>query len=491
MVKRNDKSDNQKLIRKLKKENKRLKEENKKLKKEYKDIKEQLAKLKGSLPFLASTEKTAEAGGIPTSGIFYRRNTPKDQKRKLGGQPGHKGYGRKRPIPNSPPVHIPLHICPTCTTRLGDEVEGAEQRRTVTDIPIPSHVVYEIIYPRYYCPTCKKMVRGEATWLPSNKEFGPGIASWVAFHRMLGLTIAKIKASLKETYCIKISDAAIIGLEQWVAEMLDDDYERIKETIRNSNSVNADETRFRISGDNGWLWVFTSVMASLYVVAPTRGHEVPVETLEGFDGVLGRDAWKPYDSVKCSGHQLDLLHVNRWLERAEVKHQIEPRKLRSRNPVKMRRRGRPPKELLGFVDGVRLVLNKAIDFWKSSPKPSPEDGKQARGRFENEMIIFLDLPRTNKDAVRISKELRKRVGMLFTFVEIDGVPWHNNDAERAIRKGVLARKISGGRRTWEGGEVFQVLLSVFETTKKTATNFIELVKDRLDRAQREKSLNPL
>ena len=59
-------------------------------------------------------------------------------------------------------------------------------------------------------------------------------------------------------------------------------------------------------------------------VSPTRGHTVPEEILEGFEGVLGRDAWKPYDVVKCAGHQLDLLHVNRWLERAEIKHRIQP-----------------------------------------------------------------------------------------------------------------------------------------------------------------------
>jgi transposase len=54
----------------------------------------------------------------------------------------------------------------------------------------------------------------------------------------------------------------------------------------------------------------------------------------------------------------------------------------------------------------------------------------------------------------------------FTFMESKDVPWHNNDAERAICQGVLHRKISGGRRTWKGAEVFEVMLSVYETSKK-------------------------
>ncbi len=61
----------------------------------------------------------------------------------------------------------------------------------------------------------------------------------------------------------------------------------------------------------GWL-------GSYYTVTTIRGHKIPEETFEGFEGVPGQDAWKPYNVVKCEGHQLDLLHVNQWLEWAEI-----------------------------------------------------------------------------------------------------------------------------------------------------------------------------
>jgi len=69
--------------------------------------------------------------------------------------------------------------------------------------------------------------------------------------------------------------------------------------------------------------------------------------------------------------------------------------------------------------------------------------------------------------------------MLFTFVEKEGVSLHNNDAENAIRKGVLARKISGGRRIWIGAEVFQMLLNIFKTSKKKGEKFNKVVRRRL------------
>jgi len=67
--------------------------------------------------------------------------------------------------------------------------------------------------------------------------------------------------------------------------------------------------------------------------------------------------------------------------------------------------------------------------------------------------------------------------MVFTFVVVPGLPWHNNDAERQIRAGVLHRKVSGGRRSWAGAGRFASLLSVYQTCKKTGERFTGMVRD--------------
>jgi transposase len=41
-------------------------------------------------------------------------------------------------------------------------------------------------------------------------------------------------------------------------------------------------------------------------------------------------------------------------------------------------------------------------------------------------------------------------------------------------------KISGGRRTWAGAEVFEVLLSTYETAKKKGGRFIETLRVKFD-----------
>jgi len=471
----------EKKIKDLEEENRELKDENRELKEENKDIKEQLTILMSSALVLGASDKTAEAGGVPSSHVFYKQDRSDGEKKQCGGQPGHKGHGRKRPDPNSPPLHVTLDSCPNCNNSDIREIKSAVQRRTITDIPpfqIP--MIYDVFYHRYWCGKCKKLVRGSVPWLPPNKEFGPFIACRVAYLRMLGLSLPKIQDNMYETYGIKLSEAEILELEKWIADSLHEDYEKLKEITVKAGAVNGDETRFRIGGENGWLWVFVHTLGSLYEVAPTRGSEVPTRILKGFHGVLGRDGYKSYDAVDCSEHQLDLVHVNRWLERAEVRHGVEPRTLLTSKPAKMKQDTRIPEEFVTFADGIRSLLKKAIEYSEKKPPPPAKERKDARVHFQDEMKKFLDQKWDDKDAIRISKELRRRLNMLFTFVEKEDVPWHNNDAENAIRKGVLARKISGGRRTWTGAEVFQVLLSIFETSKKKGENFNEVIKKRLD-----------
>jgi transposase len=289
--------------------------------------------------------------------------------------------------------------------------------------------------------------------------------------------VEKVRALLQESYGLRVSDGAVLGMEAHAAALLGPRYAQIQEQVRCAAFVGADETGFRVAGDNGWLWTFVTMEAVLYEAADTRGASVPKRVLEGFQGVLGRDAWDPYDKVACKGHQLDLQHGNRWLERAEHKADIEPRTLLSRAPAKKTRAGRPPAKLLRFVEGVRGLLQEAIAFVESKPPPGPRKRARAHRAYRRRLKRLLGRPWKHPDAVRISKELRARLDMVFTFVLHDGVPWHNNAAENAIRQGVLHRKASGGRRTRAGADVLALLLSVYRTCRQTGENFNAAVRE--------------
>jgi hypothetical protein len=88
-------------------------------------------------------------------------------------------------------------------------------------------------------------------------------------------------------------------------------YEGIKQSIRHSPYVNADETGWRVNGENHWLWVFTNNDAALYQIDKSRGSKVKSDILgEKYQGVLISDFYSAYNQLqarsckRCLGHLL-------------------------------------------------------------------------------------------------------------------------------------------------------------------------------------------
>jgi hypothetical protein len=72
----------------------------------------------------------------------------------------------------------------------------------------------------------------------------------------------------------------------------------------------------------------------------------------------------------------------------------------------------------------------------------------------------------------------KQRGHLFTFLYKDEVEGTNNRAERAIRPGVIMRKIYGGcNRSIRGSEVHQVIASIVQTCRQQGKDYYEVVKE--------------
>jgi transposase len=298
--------------------------------------------------------------------------------------------------------------------------------------------------------------------------------------RMLGLSVAKIAAYLEEAHGVPVTPAAILRMERHTAELFDPTYRVLKDEVRQAPVVGADETGFRIGGQNGWLWAFTHPEAVVYRIADTRGHEVVDEVLGGYRGTVVRDGWKPYDTLIEAGHQLDLLHVNRWLEQAEVRHRVQPRPLLREVEAKLDSAGRPPEEFLRFADGVRRILRETVLGADRHPGASKRVRRRVARAAYRAMVRLTNEGWRDPEAARISKGLYRRRRMLFTFLTVPGVPFHNNDAETQVRQGVLYRKISGGRRSWTGAWVLERLLTIYRTCQKRKLEFIHVLKGSLN-----------
>ena len=65
---------------------------------------------------------------------------------------------------------------------------------------------------------------------------------------------------------------------------------------------------------------------------------------------------------------------------------------------------------------------------------------------------------------------------MFTFLEYDGIPWNNNNAENAIRQFAYYRDRTAGTMRERGLQDYLVLLSLCHTCRYRGVNFLQFLK---------------
>jgi hypothetical protein len=82
---------------------------------------------------------------------------------------------------------------------------------------------------------------------------------------------------------------------------------------------------------------------------------------------------------------------------------------------------------------------------------------------------------TSEIASKYGKRFRKYGSKLFTFLELDGVPWNNNNAEHAIKRIAKHRQDADGRFSEKTIKEYLVLASVFETCEFNRINVLKFL----------------
>src|SRR5215831_214420 len=96
-------------------------------------------------------------------------------------------------------------------------------------------------------------------------------------------------------------------------------------------------------------------------------------------------------------------------------------------------------------------------------------------RFYRQEII--KMPSVRESTARYRKRFERYKESLFSFIEYDGVPWHNNVAERALRHLAVQRKISGAFGE-KGAVQYLRLLGVAQTCRFQEKSFLRFLSSR-------------
>ena len=91
----------------------------------------------------------------------------------------------------------------------------------------------------------------------------------------------------------------------------------------------------------------------------------------------------------------------------------------------------------------------------------------------NEDVV--DMKCMTEASAALRKRIERNRDKMFTFLEHDGIPWNNNNAEHAIRAFTKLRNVIG-TSTPKGTQEYATLLSVQQTLKYRGLDFLDFMR---------------
>jgi hypothetical protein len=79
-------------------------------------------------------------------------------------------------------------------------------------------------------------------------------------------------------------------------------------------------------------------------------------------------------------------------------------------------------------------------------------------------------------ALACRDRFEKNRDKLFTFLNFDGVPWNNNNAEHAIKAFARLREVIQGSSTEKGIREYLILLTICQTCKYMGVDFLDFLR---------------
>ena len=345
--------------------------------------------------------------------------------------------------------HVVEH-CPDCGTQLSGG--WTHRTREVIELPQVPAEVTEHVYVARICPGCRRRCLPPTQLdgvVMGKQRLGVNLLSLIATLREEGrLPIRSVQWYLDTVHQLRLSVGAIVSAIHRTAQRAQPAVAGIVDRIRASPVVHADETGWRQSGANGYVWTF-STPTERYFLRRGRGKAVVDEALsDAFSGVLVSDfyaAYHHYDGPKqrCWAHLLRDIHDLRTLYPDDT-------------------------PLAKWADAILELYRRA----RACTHPQAKRRRTAQLALERRLLAlcqpFLDDPSATQ--AKLCRRIERHIKELFVFVAEPAVPSDNNAAERSLRHLVISRKISGGTRSELGTDSKMTLASIFGTWRVQGLN---------------------
>jgi len=387
-----------------------------------------------------------------------QHDNPPAGPKKRGAPVGHPGWTRTKPSRIDRTVHVPAPtLCPHCQS--SDLLPSTEKYAHVQeDIVItPKTLVTNYEHDQGYCIHCKRLVvkAGEGEIL--NAPIGPVAKSVAIYLRYrIGISYRKTVELFRDLFGLSFVPAAAVGFDRKATACGAPLYDDLREKIRSSDVVHADETSWRNDGNGHYVWFAGNEELAFFQIAKSRSAEVAHNIFgKHYKGIVVRDRYAAYNGIG-SQWQSCLAHIITKAKEIKKEHSLLP--------LKKREAGTD-----WFCEKVKMLFTIACRIAKKlNIKKIPWT---EAGRIEQQLVKLLNRIGQQPLKFKPSENLRKfLVGptqdALFTFLRNPAVPPTNNHAEQSLRYLVIFRKTSFGTRSESGMNAHSVLSSLVQTARR-------------------------
>lgn len=396
-------------------------------------------------------------------------------KRKRGGQKGHAGHRREMLPDNRVHEFIELfaEFCEGCAAALPRRGDGEPKRYQQTDLDSEGPHVREWRRNETKCDACGHRTRApyDPTTIPAS-PFGPGLIARVAMLTgVYHLSRRNTKQLLRELFDIHVSLGAISSMEVRASASLASAAQEALDDVQAAEVKHADGTTWLLAGLTWSLWTLATTTTTAYRIFENGRSETIREMFGSRVGVLVSDRASVFAFWEMTMRQVCWAHLLRRFVSFSQRTGAA---------------GSIGRELLDYT-------NIVFEYWHGV-----ESGQLSRDEFQTWM---LPLQRNFEAALgrAVASDIRGFSGScadilahkdaLWTFVEREGVPPTNNQAERDLRPLVIWRKLSFGCQSKRGLRFVERIMTVAHTARKRGLDVLDFIV-RSVRAHVQKDESP-
>jgi len=386
--------------------------------------------------------------------------------RKPGGQRGRKGVTRDLiPVEDvKEVVAVTPDSCGECGADVSGDTLPYPERHQVIEIPPVVPEVTEFLRFSAECDKCGAVTKAVLPDGVPRGRFGPRLMAMVVLLTgLFRMSKRMAREAMSSLFGIEMSVGSVPAIERRVSEALSAPVDEAARHVQEQDAANMDETGWREKGKRAWLWVVVTARVMVFRIRFSRATAVAKEILgDCFTGVLTSDRWGAYNWVSQERRQLCWAHLIRDFvaiaERKGEARRIGKALLKAVRPAfRMWRKVR---------DG---TLGRREFARRMEPVEKEVAGLLAEGKICGHAKTRGTC--TNLDKVKEA---------MWTFVRHEGIEPTNNVAERAVRHGVIWRKLCFGTASAAGSRYVERILTVVGTLRAQGRGVLDYLVEAVE-----------